>query len=45
MAFCYLHVVSHGLTRVILPEPILDRSGIFSVAERYSSIVGFAALG
>lgn len=27
MAFCYLHVVSHGLTRVILPEPILDRSG------------------
>ena len=26
MAFCYLHVVSHGLARVILPEPILDRS-------------------
>ena len=26
VAFCYLHVVSHGLTRVILPEPILDRS-------------------
>ena len=26
VAFCYLHVVSHGLARVILPEPILDRS-------------------
>ena len=26
MAFCYLRVVSYGLARVILPEPILDRS-------------------
>ena len=28
MAFCYLHVVSRWLARVILPELILDRSGV-----------------
>ena len=27
MACCYLYVVSYGLARVILPDPILDRSG------------------
>lgn len=32
MAFCYLRVVERGFARVILPELILDRSGLYDSA-------------